>query len=204
MRCPLNFRQKFYRLVFLSLLSAVLYFSTNQLSLFKPWIITFSEWEQVVFPWMPGFLWIYLSMYLYIPLAYLTLKEDQKIFPAYCLMQILANLVFFLLPTTLPRELLSVEPALLAQAWEWLWRLDRPVNCFPSLHVANVFLLGLGHKNQKRFWFWIGWAMLIAYSTLVTRQHGLWDVIGGIILAFCFLKLSQQEKLAKRLFPFLQ
>lgn len=60
-------------------------------------------------------------------------------------------------------------------------------NNFPSLHVALSVSAVLAYLPLvKSPWkaFFATWALLIVLSTLLTRQHGLADVAGGLALAF--------------------
>ena len=65
------------------------------------------------------------------------------------------------------------------------YRLDPPLNCFPSLHVAWGFVAALCcHRVHRGVGVAaLGWASLIAISTLYTKQHYVLDVVAGIALA---------------------
>ena len=95
---------------------------------------------------------------------------------------------FFLLPTTiisLREEVAAVVPEM-SSMWRWQFELthnaDGPYNCFPSLHITNCVVVALAHwRGRWRYWM-LGWAVLIAFSTLTTKQHFFYDIPGGILV----------------------
>jgi membrane-associated phospholipid phosphatase len=66
-----------------------------------------------------------------------------------------------------------------------LQAVDRPVNLFPSLHVANTCTCALALWRERRGWRRVAlvWAVAIASATLTTKQHLLVDLFGGLALA---------------------
>jgi len=67
----------------------------------------------------------------------------------------------------------------------WVQSIDPPGNVFPSLHVAHTSSLALflHHENPRLGWVVIGLALLLAASTLTTKQHFVADVVAGFALA---------------------
>jgi membrane-associated phospholipid phosphatase len=68
-------------------------------------------------------------------------------------------------------------------------------NLFPSMHVALSTIIvrhivRLEKRTRVRLVFWMWLAALIA-STVITRQHNVIDVFGGIIIALAAPMLSQ-------------
>ncbi len=63
---------------------------------------------------------------------------------------------------------------------------DHPFNDFPSLHVSTSAIIAIHWwRFSRRFWPLAAiWAVLIAMSTVLIRQHYTADVAGGLILAF--------------------
>ena len=95
---------------------------------------------------------------------------------------------FFLLPTTIISLRGEVADALpgMSEMWRWQFELthnaDGPYNCFPSLHITNCVVVALAHwRGRWRYWM-LGWAALIAVSTLTTKQHFFYDIPGGILV----------------------
>lgn len=82
------------------------------------------------------------------------------------------------------RDLLQNE----SLACRYHYRIDAPVNLFPSIHCLVSWLCWAGVRNRKelprryrRSAFWM--AAAVCVSTLTTKQHVLWDAAGGIALA---------------------
>ena len=65
-----------------------------------------------------------------------------------------------------------------------LQSVDGPYNGLPSLQVSMAFVAAIaGLRASKRYVWLIGWAIAIAASALLIKQHVLVDVLGGMILA---------------------
>jgi membrane-associated phospholipid phosphatase len=74
-----------------------------------------------------------------------------------------------------------------------LWGFDRPHNLFPSLHITLLTLLADVYLRRTRGLARAGltvWFALVAVSTLLTRQHHLIDVIGGLLLGLLCVHLG--------------
>ncbi len=101
--------------------------------------------------------------------------------------EILHLVIFVLYPTTYPRPAGDTSYPL----FEFLKFFDSPTNCFPSLHVAiPIFLaLAIWRGGKKIGILFLFWAILLALSTLTTKQHYLLDVFGGILTALLGLLL---------------
>ncbi len=102
-------------------------------------------------------------------------------------------LCFWLVPTAVPRP--ELPPELLQQGgFALLQGLDAAGNACPSLHVATALFTALWHRRllaelgapRWTQWFNAVWLLLIVYSTLATKQHVVWDVLGGVLLALLF------------------
>ena len=67
---------------------------------------------------------------------------------------------------------------------------DRPYNLFPSLHISIWMILsGVYHRHTAGHVRWLthAWFILIAVSTVLTHQHHVIDVAGGLVLGlFCY------------------
>ena len=106
-------------------------------------------------------------------------------------------LCFFLLPTTIISLRAEAETALpgMSEMWRWQFELthnaDGPYNCFPSLHITNCVVVALVHwRSRWRYWM-LGWAGIIAVSTLTTKQHFFYDIPGGIAVAVCGVLIAR-------------
>jgi membrane-associated phospholipid phosphatase len=140
--------------------------------------------------WPPAF-YIYASLWLYTALVP-ALQPDLKRLLAYgcgigtlCLTGLV---LFTFFPTAVPYALTDwfADPSLAL-----LRQIDLAGNACPSLHVATAvfsaiclhqLLLELGSSRALRVANWL-WCAAIIYSTLAIKQHVVWDVVAGALLA---------------------
>ncbi len=148
-------------------------------------------------PMVDWTIWIYLSQFVFLFLA-LWLFDDSRarthLFYAMLLATVIAAPIFLILPTEIVREPPS-QDGMTGLLWQGLYLTDPRTNCFPSLHVALAALAAARFVKAGGYWCWLGlsWAMLLAISTLTTKQHVVIDVLGGAALA------AASHLLAKRL-----
>lgn len=158
------------------------------------------EWDPIRYvPLLSPFVFVYLSAYI-MPLApYLALRDRARTrrFAAVTFGVIaFCGVVFLLLPFTIERPSIFSD-ASSDRLLGWLYATDRPINLFPSMHVALAYLFAYGTGQERPRWkkFMMLWATLIALSTLFTHQHYVVDVLGGIIVAMgawrIFLKMTK-------------
>lgn len=66
------------------------------------------------------------------------------------------------------------------------------LNCFPSMHTSiafAMFLLVLREKNTPFKYVWAFFCLSVVYSTMYLEIHWTIDVLAGIVLAVCTVKL---------------
>ena len=141
-------------------------------------------------PFWPGALPLYVSLWVYVPLApaMLTVNRDMRAYVAAVLLLSAVGFgIFILWPTTIP---MPEADALAAPSLSYLKTVDASGNAFPSLHVAfAVFTVLLFARllREMRSGFlvrslnWL-WCAGIVYSTIAIRQHVALDAIAGIVL----------------------
>ncbi|WP_261870782.1 phosphatase PAP2 family protein [Psychrobacter sp. JCM 18901] len=86
--------------------------------------------------------------------------------------------------------------------YQFLQLVDKPFNQLPSLHVSYAILLGVSLWDvvaSKKKWISAAYRLLltsictlIALSTVLTYQHHLLDMFGGVVLAVLVLILSNR------------
>ena len=178
-----------YRLKMIFLLSAcfaVGYGYTNHFPVSTPRILPWTKVDDF-FGFHPWTIWIYLSDYILIFLPAILVTNSRvmkRLLKGYLVNFVIHFPIFFFFPTTLVRPPL-VEDSFLTQVFHLLWSIDAAVNCFPSQHVSLCFVVAMGFWNYRRRWAWgmIVWSLLISLSTLTTKQHYVWDVLGGLLVA---------------------
>jgi membrane-associated phospholipid phosphatase len=185
----------------LSIGYACLYAFTNRLIIFEPKKLQLTSFD-LFLGFSPSWIWVYLSAYIFVFVCYFLSDNQEKkneFIYSFCFLTILSNLIFFFFPTLVSRIDFSLNEVdgLTHLAFTILRSLDQEVNCLPSLHVGTAFLgsyLFLG-KNSLLFWITFLWSVLIAFSTLYTKQHIIWDAIAGFVLAsFCYLLFNNKSK----------
>jgi len=133
----------------------------------------------------PGALPLYLSLYLYIPLAP-WLLDNKRDLNACCLalsgLGLVGLVIFLFWPTAIPRPDSAAYRPLIA--------IDKPGNACPSLHAAfavfSAFCVDrlarhLGDRGLARSLSWL-WCLGILYATLATKQHVAVDLGAGTAL----------------------
>ena len=139
-------------------------------------------------PLVPGWSLVYWSLFLAAVLPVFVVHQQEHVHRtilAFIATWLAAFACFLAYPTV------SARPAQASGDGfgDWGLRLilstDVQYNCLPSLHVAQCFLAaftcGIVHRG-------VGavaavWASLVAVSTLLTKQHYVLDVAGGVLLA---------------------
>jgi hypothetical protein len=143
-------------------------------------------------PYLDWSVWIYLTQFLLLPTAIVGARDDLD--RSHCLYAMLfatalAAIVFLAWPTQITRPTPPSE-GLTAAAWRLLYAADTPANCFPSLHVALAAIAGRALWRRGSVVAAVGWPGLIALSTLTTRQHVAWDIVGALLCAAAALWLT--------------
>jgi membrane-associated phospholipid phosphatase len=69
----------------------------------------------------------------------------------------------------------------------WIFLVDKPANCFPSLHVVfavlGAHLIGRAGAGRAARWFWWAFAAAVSVTTITSGQHYFIDVPGGVAVA---------------------
>jgi membrane-associated phospholipid phosphatase len=141
-------------------------------------------------PFNPGALTLYISLWLYVPLApaFLRFTRDMKAYTiAVLALSAVGFGIFIVWPTAVPKP---EGDAWAASSIAYLKTVDASGNAFPSLHVAfavfTAMLFGRLLREMRsgvllRGLNWL-WCLGIIYSTIAIRQHVALDAVAGIIL----------------------
>lgn len=184
---------KYFYGVILFLTAAFLYLASNHFHLSEPQLLHMT-WIDRSTPFIPQTVWIYVGEYILFVSVYITCRDMvnlNKYFYSFLAMQTLSVAIFWIWPTTYPRDgfpLPSTLDPVTYYLFSSLRASDTPANCCPSLHVSSVYLSSFIFLDEQRekFWFFFVWATAIAVSTLTTKQHYVIDVIAGLFSAFIF------------------
>ena len=140
-------------------------------------------------PFVPEFLVIYFGCYVFWAVNYILIaRQDRRsvyqFFTGDFISRCVCLVSFLAFPTTNTRPLITGS-GLWNQAALWLYSIDAADNLFPSIHCLGI----RGRKEIPRWYQSVSMviAILVFASTLLTKQHVIVDVAGGILLAeFCF------------------
>lgn len=141
----------------------------------------------LLIPFVPGFVWIYLLYYVFCFTPIFVIKNMdtfRRIALGYLLEGMISFAIFVFYPTKMIRpEVIgnSINDKLLTM----VYHTDPGFNVFPSMHVANsLFVALIFYRYNKKIGlvFW-AIALLISASIFFVKQHYLVDFIGGAIEA---------------------
>jgi membrane-associated phospholipid phosphatase len=182
--------KKIYVPGLVSVSGAGLYLFFNRFNLYQPQELPLL-WPDREIPLWAESVWIYISIYFMYGITYYLAKDLVNLskYLYASLFQVLFSVsIFMVWPTTYPRHLYPL-PDGIGGGTEFIFSLirniDTPASCCPSLHVSTAFLTSFVFlKEQKsKFPLFFIWAVIISLSTLSTKQHYFWDVIGGVMVA---------------------
>jgi membrane-associated phospholipid phosphatase len=154
-------------------------------------------------PFVPAFFIPYCIWYLMIFLIpyYLYCKDKDKFVKyviSYVLCSMIGNIVFISYPSTVARPTVTGTDifSLIARFIYWI---DTPTNCFPSLHcaISMLFILYICESKNTNIITKISVciiSILIMLSTLFTKQHVVVDFISGDILALIVYLIVKPSK----------
>jgi protein-tyrosine phosphatase/membrane-associated phospholipid phosphatase len=193
--------------VLLSLLFVIVYGSTNWFTAQRPgtevqtWYFT---WELTIIPYVPLLIVPYMSMDLFFFMATFLCRDERELrtFAKRVVFSILVAAAFFLL---LPLKLdWPKRPHVVGwfgnfveQSCTAPFLMEYPHNLFPSLHIVLCLIVADIYARHSRgivrvllcLWF-----ILIGISTLLTWQHHLVDISGGLMLTgFAFYVFRESD-----------
>lgn len=182
----------------------LLYQSSNRYHVYEPKLLEFSTVDKAM-PFWSWTVWFYFTEYVIFFCAYFGLKESKNIskyFYAYMGILLVSTAVFIFYPVTFPRADYPIAGMGLSdRALAFLrTHMDTPANCLPSLHVSSCFVSAFCFlpECKKRAGFFFLWSILVAISTMTTKQHYWVDVwtafiLTGLFYWLCFHKLEIRD-----------
>lgn len=172
-------------------------------------------------PFWPPAAAVYLGCYFfwianYILTACQGKKEVCQFFSADFISRIVCLAFYLLFPTTNTRPDVA-GTGFWDRVMALLYSADAADNLFPSIHCLVSWFCYIGLRGRKEISVWYRgfsclMAVLVCISTLLTKQHVIVDVFGGVLLAeACFWIGKRQpvwktyekmlDKVNKKLFP---
>jgi protein-tyrosine phosphatase/membrane-associated phospholipid phosphatase len=176
------------RSAFLSMLFLTVYGGCNWLADQRTHVgVWYFDWERQL-PFWPAMIVPYLSIDAFFIVApFLCRDRDELRLYARRISAavVIAGVCFLLMPLRYAFERPVID-GWLGTLFHVFTSLDRPFNLFPSLHVTLAVILADGYwrhtKGIPRLLV-ASWFVLIGASTVLTYQHHVIDVAGGLALA---------------------
>jgi len=186
--------------VLLSLLFLVVYGTTNWLASLRHNVPGFPfPWERHI-PFVPLMILPYMSIDLFFVASPFLSRNDQErqtLARRITAAILIAGCCFILFPLRFAFERPPVD-GWLGAIFNNFRSFDRPFNQLPSLHITLGLLLAAHYWRRMKGSLGIAillWFGLILLSALLTYQHHLIDVIGGLALAVLCFHFIQDEPL---------
>ena len=178
--------------VLLALLFLLVYPTTNWITAQRTDVGTwYFEWERAI-PFVPWLIVPYMSIDLFFIVApFLCIDSiELRTLARRIAFAILAAGACFLL---MPLHLAFPRPRAdgwLGEIFTAFQGMDQPYNLFPSLHITLRTILASVYARHTRGLLRLAvhvWFSLIGFSTVLTYQHHVMDIVGGFMLAgYCF------------------
>ncbi len=144
----------------------------------------------------PRWVWVYQSVYLLLPFAWLCESKEQlrRYAWGFVIVMLVGFACFAFWPVAGPRPLVALADEPLYRV---LVSYDTPLNSFPSLHLAwatysACVAIAVTDGVLRRWLLCLLplWVALIGYATLATKQHYFVDLPPGIALGWLAQRLA--------------
>jgi len=144
------------------------------------------DWELAI-PLVPWMVWPYLSLVLsfFLPMFALDAATIRILCRRLAMATLVSAACFLLLPGESGHARPEVVPAH-DLAYRLIYALDLPHNLAPSLHVSWSVILLIALRAASPPWarrLIEAWLALLIVSVLLTHQHHVLDVAGGMLVA---------------------
>lgn len=167
-----------------------IYPSCNWLTSSRDTIYPLYIQQELSIPFIPEFIWVYLSMYFLFlaPPFFLGTAQLKQLGKHLLSATVISGIIFLILPSQLGFERVIPNGAFYGSLYANLFSIDLPHNMVPSLHVVFSALIILSIIDaESRTWLkniFYGWLVLICSSTIFVHQHHLLDVAGGLLISW--------------------
>jgi len=138
-------------------------------------------------PFVPQLALIYFSTYIFVIQPFIILSEARQFYwmlVSFGSITVVASLIHAIVPSKIERNEALVTDSVSGRLIDLFQKTCKPYGNFPSMHVAlSVPVVGINFMVAGPT---VGsatlvWAILIALSTLYTKQHYILDVLAGLI-----------------------
>ncbi len=145
-------------------------------------------------PFLPWTIWIYFSFFIFVGASVFRVRDELfwQIIATATLAAFCAWAVVMLFPVTYARPDASlIENGIHRHVFMFVHAVDPHHITFPSLHVAVTWICTFFLRKHSGHVWRVALGLGISLSTLTTKQHMLWDVAGGIVLAWLCVRLVE-------------
>jgi membrane-associated phospholipid phosphatase len=140
-------------------------------------------------PFVPQFIWAYLSMYLLflLPLFLLPAERMPTLGKQLVAGTVASGVFYVLLPAELGFMRIIPSDPIYANIYQGIFGIDRPHNLVPSLHVVWSSMIMLACADIARplarciLYLWLS---IVVMSTVLVHQHHILDVMGAMLIVF--------------------
>jgi membrane-associated phospholipid phosphatase len=138
-------------------------------------------------PFVPQMALIYFSTYIFVVQPFFILSDARQFYwmlASFASISIIASLVHAIVPSQIQRMEEPSSAGISGKLLSLFQRTCKPYGNFPSMHVALSVPVVVA--NYMVFGSVMGsislvWGLLIALSTLFTKQHYIMDVLAGLL-----------------------
>ncbi|MEI7849693.1 MAG: phosphatase PAP2 family protein [Chloroflexota bacterium] len=188
-----------FRLVilFLTLIGwLVIYFSINRFTNKSKDFVKMNLALDAKIPFIPQFAFVYFSTYLFIVQPFLILNKAAQFYGmlvSFATISMVASIIHATLPSKIDRIDIENPTNLSGKLLGLFQKTCRPFGNFPSMHVGlsiPVVVMNYVVGGTLLGGISLSWAVLIALSTLFTKQHYILDVLAGVFIGLVTLTLT--------------
>ena len=146
--------------------------------------------QELRIPFLPAFIWAYLSMYLLFlaPLFLLPAMRMPALGKQLIACTIASGAVFLVLPADLGFTRVVPPDPPYSAIYQAIFGIDRPHNLVPSLHVvwscAIIFACADAVRSPVGRRLLYAWLAIVVVSTVFVHQHHILDVLAAIPIVF--------------------
>lgn len=133
--------------------------------------------------------YLYWYIYVFAGLVFFAMKNKEaykKLMLTIVISMLCCYSIYYFFPTTVVRPKI-VNINFMNQLVKFVYSMDKPYNCFPSIHILNLFLVSLffyRYNKNKFFKIFISLNfIMISLSILFVKQHYVLDILSAILLA---------------------
>ena len=138
-------------------------------------------------PFVPQLALVYFSTYIFVLQPFFILSEARQFYwmlTSFISISVIASLMHAIVPSMIKRNETKEADGFSGQLINLFQKICKPYGNFPSMHVAlSVPVVGANYIAAGPYAgsFTLVWAILIALSTLFTKQHYILDVLAGLV-----------------------